>query len=80
MKKYIMAMDQGTTSSRCIIFNRKGEILSLARKEYPQHFPKPEWVEHNPKDIANTQIAVAKKALKKLGITAEDVVGIGIIN
>lgn len=80
MKKYIMAMDQGTTSSRCIIFNRKGEILSLARKEYPQHFPKPGWVEHNPKDIANTQIAVAKEALKKLGITAEDVAGIGITN
>ena len=77
---YRMALDQGTTSSRCIIFNEKGEIVSLAAKEFPQHFPKAGWVEHNAEDIWESQITSAHEALQKAGLTAADVAAIGITN
>lgn len=80
MAKYIMALDQGTTSSRCILFNHKGDICSIAQEEFPQIFPKPSWVEHDPVKIWVTQLSVAKEAMNKLGIEAEDIGAIGITN
>ena len=59
MKKYVMALDQGTTSSRCILFDREGQICSMAQKEFEQGYPKPGWVEHNPMEIWSSQLAVA---------------------
>ena len=78
--KYILSLDQGTTSSRAILFNRSGKMLSVAQKEFQQFFPKPGWVEHDAEEIWKTQLLVAKQALKKAGITAKDVAGIGITN
>lgn len=78
--QYILALDQGTTSSRAIVFNRQGVVVSVAQKEFPQHFPQPGWVEHDPMDIWKSQLAVAKSALKKAKITASDVAAIGITN
>lgn len=75
-----MAFDAGTTSSRCIIFNRKGEICELAQKELTQHYPKPGWVEHDADTIWSTQLSVAVEAMAKLGISASDIAGIGITN
>lgn len=80
MKKYIMALDQGTTSSRCILFERDGRIASVAQKEFPQIFPKESWVEHDPLVIWSTQIAVATEALFKIGESWSSVYGIGITN
>lgn len=80
MEKYIMALDAGTTSSRCIIYNKKGEMLSVAQKEFTQHFPKPGWVEHDPIEIWETQKEVALEALDKIGGTYENVQAIGITN
>ena len=80
MKKYIMALDQGTTSSRCILFDKKGSICSMAQMEFTQIFPKPGWVEHDPMEIWSTQIAVAAKAMGKLGVTEKDIAAIGITN
>ncbi|MCY6372750.1 glycerol kinase GlpK [Clostridium ganghwense] len=80
MKKYIMALDQGTTSSRCIIFDEKGEIVSVSQKEFEQIYPKAGWVEHNPMEIWGTQIGVASEALAKAHITSKDIAGIGITN
>ena len=77
---YRMALDQGTTSSRCIIFNEKGEIVSLAAKEFPQHFPKAGWVEHHAEDIWESQVLSAHEALLKAGLTAADIAAIGITN
>lgn len=79
-KKYIMSLDSGTTSNRCIIFDKQGNILSMAQKEFPQIFPKPGFVEHNPMDIWSTQLGVAVEAMGKLGITGDDIAGIGITN
>ena len=78
--KYIMALDQGTTSSRCILFNKKGEICSVAQKEFTQYYPKAAWVEHDAMEIWDCQIEVAKKALEKIGATHEDIAAIGITN
>ena len=78
--KYIMALDQGTTSSRCILFNKKGEICSVAQKEFTQIYPKAAWVEHDAIEIWNCQIEVAKKALEQIGASAADIAGIGITN
>ena len=75
-----MAFDAGTTSSRCIIFNRKGEICEVAQKELTQHYPKAGWVEHNADAIWSTQISVAVEAMARLGISALDIAGIGITN
>ena len=80
MEKVVIALDQGTTSSRCIVFNRQGEILSSAQKEFTQIFPKPGWVEHNPNEIWASQIAVVAEALAKLNLSAGDVASIGITN
>lgn len=80
MSKYIMALDQGTTSSRCILFNKKGEILSMAQKEFTQIYPKPGWVEHNPMEIWSSQLAVTTEAMAMLGASPEDIAAIGITN
>lgn len=78
--KYILALDQGTTSSRAIVFDHAGSIVSVAQKEFPQIFPKPGWVEHDPRDIWSTQAGVAAEALTKANIAAADVAAIGITN
>ena len=80
MTKYIMALDAGTTSNRCILFNKKGEICSVAQKEFTQIFPKPGWVEHNPKEIWSTQIGTAVEAMSNLSVEASDIAAIGITN
>ena len=80
MAKYVMALDSGTTSNRCILFNKEGEMCSVAQKEFTQHFPKPGWVEHDPGEIWSTQLAVAREAMNKIGAKAEDVAAIGITN
>lgn len=80
MNKYIMALDQGTTSSRCILYNKKGEIVSLAQKEFKQIYPKGGWVEHDPMEIWSTQIGVAQEALYKIDATFENIQAIGITN
>ncbi len=80
MAKYVMALDAGTTSNRCIIFNEKGESCSVSQQEFPQIYPKPGWVEHDPKEIWSTQMGVASQALTKLGVSADDISGIGITN
>lgn len=80
MAKYIMAMDQGTTSSRCILFNKAGEICSIAQKEFKQYYPHPGWVEHNPMEIWSSQLSVAIEAMANIGVEAKDIAGIGITN
>lgn len=80
MGKYILALDQGTTSSRAIIFDNNGKIVSVAQKEFTQIYPKPGWVEHNPMEILDTQFSVAKEAISKLGIGLGDIAAIGITN
>lgn len=80
MKQYIMALDQGTTSSRCIIFDKQGRIKSIAQKEFTQIYPKPGWVEHDPVEIWSSQISVATEAMAKLGIGAKEIASIGITN
>ena len=80
MKKYIMALDQGTTSSRCILFEKDGNIASMVQREFPQIFPKDGWVEHDPMTIWSTQISVATEALLKIGATWNEIYGIGITN
>lgn len=80
MAKYVMALDSGTTSNRCILFNEKGEMCSVAQKEFTQHFPKPGWVEHEPGEIWSTQLSVAREAMTKIGALAEDIAAIGITN
>lgn len=80
MGTYIMALDQGTTSSRCILFNKFGEIVSVAQQEFTQIYPKPGWVEHDPLQIWATQMSVAIAAMGKAGVTSKDIAGIGITN
>ncbi len=80
MKKYLMALDQGTTSSRCIIFSKDGSIVSLVQREFPQIFPKEGWVEHDPMAIWSTQIAACTEALMKIGGSWDEIYGIGITN
>ena len=80
MKKYIMALDQGTTSSRCILFEKNGKIASMVQREFAQIFPRDGWVEHDPMTIWSTQIGVATEALLKIGASWSDVYGIGITN
>jgi glycerol kinase len=78
--KYVLALDQGTTSSRALLFDREGSIRAVAQQEFDQIFPKPGWVEHNPAQIASSQIAVAHEALAKAGASAPDIAAIGITN
>lgn len=79
-KEYILSLDQGTTSSRAIVFNKQGEIISLAQKEFTQIFPQPGWVEHDPEEIWSTQSSVAAEAIIKAKLTPADVAAIGITN
>ena len=80
MAKYVMALDAGTTSNRCILFNEKGEMCSVAQKEFTQYFPKPGWVEHDADEIWATQLEVAQQAMANIGATAADIAAIGITN
>jgi len=80
MSQYILAFDQGTTSSRAIVFDRQGNICSLAQKEFPQIFPQSGWVEHDADDIWSSQIGVASEALARVGLEARDIAAIGITN
>ncbi|MBE5859829.1 MAG: glycerol kinase GlpK [Butyrivibrio sp.] len=80
MAKYVMALDAGTTSNRCILFNEKGEMCSVAQKEFTQFFPQPGWVEHDANEIWQTQLSVAREAMQKVGATADDIASIGITN
>ena len=80
MAKYIMALDAGTTSNRCILFNRSGEMCSVAQKEFTQYFPKPGWVEHDADEIWSTILEVARQALANVGANASDIASIGITN
>lgn len=80
MHSYILALDQGTTSSRAIVFDRQGKVVSLAQQEFTQHFPKPGWVEHDALDIWHSQLAVARQALAQQGLAAADIAAIGITN
>lgn len=80
MEKYILALDQGTTSSRCIIYDKKGNMISVAQKEFTQIYPKDGWVEHDAMEIWSTQMGVAQEALLKIGCTYEDIEAIGITN
>src|SRR6476646_4016860 len=78
--KYILALDQGTTSSRAIIFDHSGHIVAQHNQEFEQIYPKPGWVEHNPEDIWSSQINVTNKVLQTTGLTAADIAAIGITN
>ncbi|NRB63805.1 MAG: glycerol kinase GlpK [Saprospiraceae bacterium] len=80
MQTYILALDQGTTSSRAILFDQNGQIKAIEQQEFPQIFPKPGWVEHDPHDIWNTQITVAQKMMKTQNIEPKQIKGIGITN
>ena len=80
MAKYLMALDSGTTSNRCILFNAAGEMCSVAQKEFTQIFPKPGWVEHDADEIFSTQLEVARQALSNIGANASDIAAIGITN
>lgn len=80
MAKYVMALDQGTTSSRCIIFDKAGNIISMAQKEFQQIYPKAGWVEHNPMEIWSSQLAVATEAMAKIKAEAKDIAALGITN
>ncbi|MEI9956956.1 MAG: FGGY family carbohydrate kinase [Ferruginibacter sp.] len=80
MNQYILALDQGTTSSRAIIFDKHGSIITVAQKEFTQFFPQPGWVEHDANEIWSTQLGVAAEAISKAGLTVEDIAAIGITN
>ncbi|MGV3721980.1 MAG: FGGY family carbohydrate kinase, partial [Actinomycetota bacterium] len=77
---YILALDQGTTSSRAIVFDRDGGIVAVAQKEFRQIFPQPGWVEHDAEEIWSTQIGVVHEALARAGVRASDIAAIGITN
>ena len=79
-KKYILSLDQGTTSSRAIIYNEQGTICAVAQKEYRQIFPQPGWVEHNPMDIWSSQISVVSEVIAKCGVQPEQIDALGITN
>src|SRR6476620_2340945 len=80
MPDFVLALDQGTTSSRAIVFNHSGNIVSIAQKEFSQIYPQPGWVEHDPMEIWSTQVSVATEALVKSGITPKDIAALGITN
>ena len=80
MAKYIMALDAGTTSNRCILFNKKGEMCSVAQREFTQYFPQPGWVEHDADEIWASMLGVAVEAMNKIGVSADDIAAIGITN
>src|SRR5215472_15446465 len=80
MAKYVLAIDQGTTSSRAILFDRQGRVRASASQEFKQHYPRPGWVEHDPEEIWHSQIGVAQKALSTERASARDLNAIGITN
>lgn len=80
MSGYLMALDQGTTSSRCIIFDDDEKIVAVAQQEFPNYFPAPGWVEHDPREIWNSQLTVMRQAISKAGLSASDIAAIGITN
>ncbi|SUO97745.1 glycerol kinase GlpK [Suttonella ornithocola] len=80
MSKYVIALDQGTTSSRAIIFNHNGDIVNIAQKDFTQHFPEPGWVEHNPQAIWSTQLSVMSEAIAKAGVREDEIAAVGITN
>ena len=80
MGKYIMALDQGTTSSRCIIFDQEGKICGMAQKEFDQIYPQPGWVEQNPREIWSSQFSVLTEASAVSGVNPEHIAAIGITN
>jgi len=80
MKEFILALDQGTTSSRAMLFDRSGAIAASAQMEFPQIYPQPGWVEHDPQAIWESQLDTARRALAKAGIQASQVAGIGVTN
>lgn len=80
MGKYIMALDAGTTSNRCILFNEKGERCSVAQREFTQYFPKPGWVEHDADEIWASMLGVAVESMTKIGADASQIAAIGITN
>ena len=77
---YILALDQGTTSSRSVLVNEQGEIIAMEQQEFTQIFPVSSWVEHNPKEILESQLKTVKKVIKKANISPTEIVGIGITN
>ncbi|MFW5515001.1 MAG: FGGY family carbohydrate kinase, partial [Prevotella sp.] len=80
MEQYILALDQGTTSSRTVVFDHNGQIKSVAQKEFKQYFPKPGWVEHNPNEIWSSQASTIAEAISAIDINGLDIAGIGITN
>jgi len=80
MPEFILSLDQGTTSSRAIVFDRKGNSMALSQKEFTQLFPQPGWVEHDPMEIWSSQLTVATEAIVKAGLTPGDIAAIGITN
>ena len=78
--KYVMALDQGTTSSRCILFDKQGNIVSMAQKEFGQIYPQAGWVEHNPMEIWASQMSVAIESMTQIGIDASQIAALGITN
>ena len=80
MSRYILALDQGTTSSRAILFDHDGAVAGVDQFEFPQHFPQPGWVEHDPEEIWQSQLRAARGALAAAGASAQDVAAIGITN
>src|SRR5690606_13599143 len=80
MESFILSLDQGTTSSRAILFNKQGEVVSIAQKEFNQIYPSPGWVEHNPLEIWSTQLGVATEAVSKAGLQPSQIAAIGITN
>src|SRR4249919_1249465 len=78
--RYILALDQGTTSSRSMVFDKQGNIISVAQKEFTQIFPQPGWVEHDANEIWSTQLGVATEVILKAGLTIRDIAAIGITN
>ncbi|MBS1565076.1 MAG: glycerol kinase, partial [Bacteroidetes bacterium] len=80
MPKYILSFDQGTTSSRAIVFDHSGAVMATAQKEFTQIFPQPGWVEHDASEIWSTQLGVATEVVLKAGLTVQDIAAIGITN
>ena len=79
-KEYVMALDQGTTSSRAVIFDRQGKVVSIAAKEFKQIYPRPGWVEHDPVEIWDSQMEAARKALDSLNLSPQQIAAIGVTN
>jgi len=80
MTKYVLAIDQGTTSSRAVLFDRESRVVAMAQEEYRQHYPRPGWVEHDPEDIWASVVRTCREAIGQAGATPKDLVALGIAN